>query len=129
MKILHRYPPNIEKIREVFTLHSGIIFTYGDTIFNPDKGLIDEALLAHESTHSRQQGKDPEAWWNRYLTDTKFRTEQELEAYRNQYKYAVEHYTRQMRKQLLKTISKDLASAMYGNIMTREEAREAIQKI
>lgn len=129
MKIKHKYPPNIEKIRAVFPLHRGIIFTYGDTLYNPDRGTIDEALIKHEETHTRQQGDDPDKWWERYFVDVEFRAEQELEAYQNQYKYAVDNYSRPQRRLLLKQISKDLSSAMYGNIMTKEKARDLIKSV
>ncbi len=127
MKIKHKYPPNIEKIRAVFPLHKGIIFTYGDTLYNPDKGNIDEALIKHEETHTRQQGDNPDEWWEKYFVDIDFRASQEIEAYRNQYQYAVENYSRPMRRALLKQISKDLSSAMYGNIISKEEAISSIK--
>jgi len=129
MKIKYEYPPNIEEIRAVFPLHRGIIFTYGDVLYNPDKGEIDEALIKHEETHTKQQGDNPDEWWKRYFIDKEFRAEQEIEAYRNQYKYAVENYNRQQRKFLLKVISKDLSSPMYGSIMTTEEAKQTIKNL
>ncbi|HEC32912.1 MAG TPA: hypothetical protein ENI63_01470 [Candidatus Kaiserbacteria bacterium] len=129
MKIVYKYPPNIEKIRAVFPLHKGIIFTYGDTLYNPDRGKIDEALMKHEETHTRQQGDDIDGWWEKYFVDVDFRMKQELEAYQNQYKYAVENYSRNMRRVLLKVISKDLSSAMYGNIISEEEAKGAIKEM
>ena len=129
MKIKYEYPPNIEEIRANFQLHKGIIFTYGDTLYIPDRGKIDEALIKHEETHTRQQGDTPDEWWQRYFIDKEFRIEQETEAYRNQYKYALENYNRQKRKYLLKVISEDLSSAMYGNVMTKEEAKETITNL
>ncbi len=131
MKIKHEYPPNIDKIYEVFPFvrgHRCVVFTYGDTLYNPNKGIIDEALMKHEETHTAQQGDNPDKWWDRYFVDKEFRTDQELEAYRNQYKYAVDNYSRNMRRSLLKQISKDLSSALYGSIITEEEAKVAITK-
>ena len=129
MKILYEYPPNIDKIREVFPLHKGVIFTYGDTIYNPDKGKITSELIKHEETHEKQQGNNIDEWWNKYLNDKKFRLEQEIEAYRNQYKYILENYNRQMRKLLLKDIAKHLSSAMYGYLISEEDATEIIKKV
>ena len=126
MKIIYEYPPNIEKIREHFPIKSGIIFTYGGELYNPDKGNISADLMAHEETHVAQQGNDPDKWWDRYFIDDAFRLEQETEAYRNQYKYSLENYNRAGRKRLLKKISKDLSSPLYGNLITENEAKEAI---
>lgn len=45
----------------------------------------DQALIAHEMVHVRQQAATGWlAWWWRYLTDESFRLDQELEAYRVQ---------------------------------------------
>ena len=128
MEIVFKYPPNIEKIREHFPVKYGVIFTYGDKLYNPDRGEIDSALMVHEETHTVQQGNNPDEWWDRYFTDESFRKEQEIEAYRNQYKYALENYNRASRKRLLRQISKDLSSHLYGNLMTEEEAKEQIIK-
>lgn len=129
MEIVNKYPPNIEEIKKNFTLHKGIIFTYGDKLYNPDNGIIDEALMKHEETHTVQQGDNPDEWWDKYFTDKEFRLKQELEAYQNQYKYAIENYGRPMRRNLLKIISKDLSSVMYGSLISEEEAKGLIKKI
>ncbi len=130
MKIVIDYPPNIELIRATFKLHDGIVFCYGDTLFNPDNGPVDDALMAHEETHMRQQEEmGVERWWNYYLSSALFRVSQEVEAYQNQYKVF---------KKLLKDkndlnralhrIASDLSSEMYGKVMTLVEARKAIQE-
>src|SRR3990167_5904365 len=86
MKQINDYPPNIEQIRAAFPLHKGIVFTYGDTIYNPDGGFIDQHLEAHEATHALQQALiGVDRWWDRYIRDPVFRFRQELEAYRAQY--------------------------------------------
>lgn len=76
-------PPVYEKCHEQFGVNwsKGVIITYGDTIYckydlTPDK-------IAHESVHVKQQSKmDKDVWWDRYFSDSKFRLQQELEAYR-----------------------------------------------
>lgn len=125
-KIINTYPPNIEEIRKNFTLKRGIIFTYGDKLYVPDGGEIDDALMKHEETHTIQQGDNPDRWWKLYFLDKKFRLNQELEAYRNQYKFAVENYNRPACRRLLAQISKDLSGEMYGNIITKDKAKEEI---
>lgn len=88
MNIVIAYPPNIAEIRTRFRLPpgAGIIFAYGDTIYNPDGISISPFLLAHEQTHQRQQGCDPAGWWHRYLADLPWRLDQELEAHRVEYR-------------------------------------------
>lgn len=134
MKIVFKFPPNTEKIKKVFPKainQNNIVITYGDKIYNPYSATIDEALMTHESTHERQQKEfgGPEKWWDEFIRNPEFRLEQELEAYRAQYRYAVENYTRQQRRELLRQMAKYLSSELYGSIITEEKAREEIVKV
>lgn len=127
MKTVKDYPPNIEDIRRVCAPKSNTIYTYGETIFNPNGGFIDKHLLAHEATHTKQQGNDPASWWKRYLVDTDFRFVQELEAYQVQYQsYCQEEKDKNKRVRFLARLAYDLASPVYGSICKPQEAREAI---
>lgn len=127
MNIVQAYPPNIAKIKLVLPLHPGIVFAYGDTLYNPDNGPVDIALMAHEKTHQVQQGADPEAWWDRYIVDMNFRASQEIEAYQNQYKKAKTLIADKNKlARLLDVLASDLASPMYGSCMTKSEAKKAI---
>lgn len=130
MKIVQNFPPNIEAIKSKFNLHKGVIFTYGDTIYNPDNGDIDEPLLTHEQTHFVQQGTDPKFWWEMYLNDPEFRYRQELEAYRHQYrKFCQLRKDRNERNRFLTRIAQDLSSEIYGNLCTFNEAMREIKLI
>lgn len=129
MKIVKDYPPNIEDIRKKFDLKDkSIVFTYGDTLYNPTGSDIPENLMKHEETHEKQQGKDIKGWWSRYLEDNQFRLEQELEAYRNQYKYVEENGNRETKRDFLKHIARDLSSHIYGNIINFEQAKQLIKQ-
>lgn len=130
MKIVEAYPPNFKEIVEVIpgALQTGIVFTYGDTIYNPSKADVEDHLEAHESVHVEQQKDGAEAWWTEYLKNPKFRLEQEIEAYRAQYKMVYKTYGRQNAAFLLKQISDDLSGTMYGNLLTRKQARKEIIK-
>jgi len=67
------------------------IFTYGDTI-HVASGYLQKDVLAHELTHVEQQTTYPggaAAWWERYFIDEDFRLQQEIEAYRRQYKFVI----------------------------------------
>lgn len=130
MKIITDYPPNIERIKLAFTLHKGIVFTYGDTLYNPDNSpYIDKALMVHEETHMRQQEKiGVENWWNLYITSTDFRISQEVEAYQNQYREQKKHIKdRNKLDWYVRVLARDLASLMYGNVMTMSQALQVIK--
>lgn len=131
MKISNTFPPNYEEIVAAFNIkgRAGIIFTYGNTIYNPSKITIPPDLIAHEEIHAIQQvsnGLTPELWWASYIEDPKFRYEQELEAYQAQYDFAVAHYGRDQRRKLLDHISKALAGPMYGSLVSPAQAKAAI---
>lgn len=132
MKIVYKKPPVWDEVVKKFDIEGQlVIFAYGDKIYNPFDAIIPDDLMVHEETHMRQQEKfgNVKEWWKKYLDDSKFRLYQELEAYQNQYKYAKKNYSRQMTKALLKKISKDLSSSVYGNIISFAEAKNLIKDI
>ncbi len=122
-------PPNFDKITKVFDLTGKRpCFCYGDVIYNPCAGIVSEDIQAHEAVHTEQQ-KDfggPEKWWDEYLADPAFRLSQEVEAYKVQYKFLMEKCTRPYRRARLKDIVADLASNMYGHVVTKEQALKLI---
>lgn len=130
MEVVHQFPPNIEKISQVFNL-SGFnpVFTYGNKLYNPTRGQIPSDLMAHEEVHEKQQAKmGPDNWWKLYLENKGFRLEQETEAYRKQYEYAKANYNRQQRIALYHEIIKHLSSALYGNLVSIKQAKELINE-
>ncbi len=123
---VHIYQPCVDKFGADFK--KGIVFAYNGTIYCNEPDRISPDLMAHEETHLEQQklyGAD--AWWLAYLNDPQFRLSQELEAYRNQYQYAVENYSRPHRRYLLQTISRLLSSSLYGNLLSTAEAKNLIK--
>lgn len=126
MNIVKAWPPNIEQIRAKITLKRRIVFTYGNTLYNPHDGKITKSILAHEETHARQQGESPAEWWTKYLADDKFRLSQELEAYQAQLK----HYAGINKSWMpyLNTIADHLSSFRYGNIIDLPTAKREIMK-
>lgn len=131
MKVKQEFPPNYEAITKRFHFvkeHKGVIFTYGDTCYMPYGGELPDHLEVHESTHTIQQGDDPEKWWKRYLNDDKFRFQQEVEAYGNQYRFFAKTHGNSAKKQFLFRIASDLASPIYGSICSYHEAETAIRK-
>lgn len=128
MKIVKDYPPNIAAIREKFDLRGkNVVFTYGDKLYVPSGAGIPDNLMKHEETHTKQQGKDVEGWWDRYLVDNQFRLEQEVEAYQAQYKYVVENgASRQVKRDFLQYIARDLSGPIYGHVVSFEQAKQLI---
>ena len=78
MNIVVADPQNIEAIAKAFPHRStGVIYAYGDIVYNPSGIVIPPALIAHETAHGLRQ-LIPEAWWNLYITDPEFRYREEL---------------------------------------------------
>ena len=131
MNIEIGYPPNYEKIKSRLTVEKNkkIVFTYGDTLYNPSNGFVSKDLEVHEKTHIKQQAMStPDKWWEFYLTEDLFRLDQEVEAYRNQYRYFKQNSVIKDRiPQLLERLAHDLSSPVYGNIITFEGALELIR--
>ena len=124
MKIVKDYPPNYKEIKERFNPPIRAVFAYGNVLYSPSNDKIPPDLLVHETVHSLQQGLEPDKWWDRYIKDPKFRLEEELRAYRNQFQFYKKNNKAWM--PFLKRISKDLSSPMYGNIISYKEAMNKI---
>mgnify|MGYP001591069916 CR=1 FL=1 len=105
------------------------LVTYGHELYNPGGVEIPDHLIVHEETHEKQQGQDPDIWWERYLKDLKFRLTQEVEAYGRQFAYICRstHEPRQ-RDKILRELGRILSSPTYGNIVKQENAEKMILK-
>ena len=136
MKQSTEKPPNWEAIKKFFpevdSPNWKPIFCYGDTIYNPTKQDLANRpdLIVHEEVHMKQQGKSPDFWWERYFLNPEFRLEQEVEAYRAQYKYMSKHIKdRETLAWFLSEISRDLSSELYGNIISKQDAWSRIRSV
>lgn len=129
MKTLQEFPPNYDEIRKILVnIPETMVFVFGDTIYNPSGNEIVPALEAHEAHHSLQQGKSPQTWWRRYLTDGAFRASQEIPAYQMQYRqYKKEIKDRNKLNNILIGLAMELSSPAYGSIISTQEAMEAIK--
>lgn len=124
MQILNERPPIYDAIlANGMHPHDGVIYAYGDIIYNPSGIAISQDLIEHEQTHSKQQGNDPDAWWGRYLIDPYFRIEQEAEAYAIQYKFLCTAIKdRNQRFRILMSIASILSGPLYGSVIKRDAA-------
>lgn len=130
MKIATAYPPNIEQVRSAFPLQKGVLFCYGDTIYNPDEVPIPLWLIAHETVHCMQQGENPQEWWDRYVKDPVFRYTQELDAHRAEW-HAIKRVIkdRRARNKYLNNMAKRLSSPLYGCVVDFRTAKNAIRSL
>ena len=127
------YPPIIEEIKAVFPAvgtTKGVIFSWGDKIYNPDNVHISEALHAHELVHGTRQTSDEAAiikWWRTYLADTEFRINEELLGHKAE--LAVLFKTQPDRNKriiLAQQVARRLSGPIYGNAITLSEARKRL---
>lgn len=126
MEIVETYPPNYSRIRQFIKPPQNAIFAYGNKIYNPHKVDIWPDLEEHEKVHQKQQGSDPEFWWEKYLQNKDFRLEQEIEAYGAQYQYLKGIFNNKG----LKVVLFEMANALskdYGLSLTYQEAENLIR--
>ena len=84
-------PPNYDQVVAVFPLaaNPGVLFAFGEDIFNPSKVNIPKWIIAHEYKHcARQFLTTPDIWWDEYLTDQSFRYHEELLAHAAEFQEA-----------------------------------------
>lgn len=126
MRILKGFPPNYVQIRKAFPeiakYQSGIIFTYGQTIYIPSGRSLTPSLLSHETAHCAQQGAEgPARWWERYIEEIAFRLSQELEAHQ------VEWEVEGRDGAYLKDCAARLASGIYRLSLSPRDAERLIK--
>jgi hypothetical protein len=130
LKIVVDKPPNWDELNAVFGLETkrGLLYAFGDILYNPDGIAVSPPIMAHEEVHKDQQGNDIEGWWQRYIVDINFRLNQELEAHRREWKvYKQMVKDRNYRSAYLSYISSRLASSLYGNVVTSKDAKQLIK--
>lgn len=145
MKIVKTFPPNFEEVKKVFPKceEQQAIFCYGDNIHNPFDSQITEDMKVHEAVHSRQQGKDPKGWWDRYVSDVVFRIQEEAEAYSAQLFYlkntkfpkqdergktAEVYLPTRVTDWYLDKIAQTLSGPLYGEAITYHKAHTLVRK-
>ena len=134
MNIIVASPPIYDRIAEQFPAirgQKGIVYAFGEVIFNPDGVAIPPQILAHEAVHcERQKERGAAAWWESYLADQGFRFEEELAAHRAEYRHVCTTVKDgNKRNQELFRIAGRLASPMYGSMVGAGKARSMIGAI
>lgn len=128
MIIRHERPPLWDLIDETFDVAGkGVIFAWGDTIFNPWHVPIGPELLAHEAVHGARQGDDIEGWWRRYCADPAFRLAEEIPAHVAEYRKHIDLApNRAARRSALSFVASRLADPLYGGLISVGRAKQVI---
>lgn len=127
-EIIKEYPPNYDRIKEVFNPPETVCFCYGDKIYNPSGNKIVDHLLVHEGVHEQQQKIiGVEEWWNKYLDDVAFRLSQEAEAYATQLNWIKERTTEKISLLYLDMFAEHL-SILYKTGIDKNKAFTLIRK-
>lgn len=120
-------PPNFARIHAAFpdADRKGVLFAYGEDIYNPSGVPIPHWLLAHEYQHcKRQWQQDPEAWWEKYIDDHEFRYREELIAHAAEYvEQASQTKDRNERARLEQRTAARLVAPIYNYVPARSLAQ------
>ena len=134
-EILTEYPPQMlmEKIDRAFpeARKPGVIFTYGEKIYNPSLVKLTHELLGHELVHVLQQREQgPDHWWDVYIHNPAFRIAEELEAHQMEYQVMqlVSKYSRPFRRLAARSMAKRLSGPLYGRRISFNDALKGIKE-
>ncbi len=118
----NKFPLMKEYKKHFPAINENTIFAYDEHIYC--NGDLPECLIVHELTHLRQQKElGLEVWVDKYLGDSKFRLDVEIEAYRAQ----VGSIHNKSKKRFWKDrCAKDLSSELYNNLVSFDEALKLI---
>lgn len=118
-------PPNWNELLNFFIVDwDKTVVTYGNTIHS--QYPLPPDVKIHELVHVRQQlAYGVEHWWNEYILNLEFRLRQEVQAYREQYKFAKDKTTKP--QIFLTQLAKDLSGAMYGEMIDFNKAVKLIR--
>lgn len=129
MQIVAERPPNWADILRVFPAveyRTGVLFAWGNKIYNPGNIKIPAELFAHECVHSLQHSKikaGPQLWWDWYLRIESFRLQQEAEAHRVEIEAYNQTHNRHLRRRYFVSAAERLSGPLYGNLVTLRKAK------
>ena len=128
MEIVIDYPPIYDEIKSVFPMAGrGVIFAWGDKIYNPSNVNIPRQLIVHEAAHARRQGNDVRGWWRRYLDEKEFRLVEEIIGHVAEMECLLgPNPNRQTRRHILRSIAKRLSNPLYRCGISRAQAQKLL---
>ena len=130
MEIAIDYPPIYNELKLAFPrIGRGVIFAWGDKIYNPSNVSIPRQLIVHEAAHGRRQGNDINGWWRRYIDEKKFRLVEEIIGHIAEMECLLgPNPNRQMRRQIIRATAKRLASPLYRYGISRAQAHVLLKR-
>lgn len=136
-EIVDDYPPMYDEISQAFNLYpnDGVIFSWGERIYNPGGSVIPAQLIPHEAIHGERQVKGASNvtllnicdWWRQYMDSWEFRLSEEIHAHRAEYQWFMDNGNRSQRRSALKRTAARLGSPLYGGIITQAQAMNILR--
>lgn len=142
MKIIRAYPPIYAELTRHFPIKgkAGILYAWGNRIFNPSGFAVPEWLMAHESVHGSRQWTmkdEPEgtavleaevlSWWQRYIHDHSFRLAEEVPAHQAEWRSInALHIEEDKKERYLAAMAMRLSGPLYNHMIGTPEATDLI---
>ncbi len=138
-EIIQDYPPLYNRMARAFNLHpnDGVIFSWGDRIYNPSDQAIPPQLVEHDAVHGERQlcfiagcqasEANIRAWWREYIKSWEFRLNEEIPAHRAEYQWLMANGNRRERRAALKRTAARLAAPLYGGMITSSAAMDILK--
>lgn len=139
MKVVKAFPPNYQAINAAFGVRGrGVIFCYGDRIYNPSGVVVGPELVIHEKVHSERQqacAGGVETWWRDYIADPAFRLAEEIPAHQAEFAYWLARADadrpvrgfRSAAEYHRLAIAQRLSGPLYGRLLTLSAATALLQ--
>ena len=115
--------PRLQDYKLIFDVTPDTIFAYDHKIYTNNE--LPDHIIVHEMTHFLQQDEHGlDEWVTKYLQDPQFRLEMEIQAYQVQLK-SIKHP--KARVLTMMESAKNLASPLYGNLVSYKEALKLLK--
>jgi hypothetical protein len=130
-KIIKAFPPNFTTLTKHFPIKGrpGIVYAYGDRIYNPSGGDLAPQVIAHETVHCNRQIArldGVEGWWEFYIESTCFRLLEELAAHRVEWaNYSATHSIKDAARYLDMMVAR-ISGPLYKHMIEPDDARRLI---
>lgn len=116
---------------DITKIPKDLVVTYFDAIYT--NTAMPQDLFVHECVHFVRQGSGEnedlaKEFCIKYVEDPQFRYEEELLAYREQYKFLLKHMNKPQAFIHAKRLAMSLSGALYGSITSYTDALSAIIK-
>ena len=130
-KIIKAYPPNFNELCRVFPIKGrpGIVYSWGERIYNPSGHDLSPAVIAHETVHCERQLTTVggvEGWWRSYIDMPIARLAEEVLAHQAEYREYAKHHSSKKTEWYLEKMMDRLSGPIYKFNIDYHEARKLI---